>query len=139
ETGKRVFDTGCVPVLVGAPSMRRYVLFGNLFATAEGQTWRIDRHPTMSRHPVTPMHEADLTLHLAKQTRLPAASFNLLAVRADDADDRFNQSCSRTPIVVLDTLDDHSLLRAGALVWEGRSQRTFVAGSSGVEYALMLW
>src|SRR3546814_10200058 len=27
---------------------------------------RIDRHPTMSRHPVTPMHEADLRSHFAQ-------------------------------------------------------------------------
>ena len=44
-------------------------LFGNLFAAAGsgGAVHRIDRHPTMSRHPVTPMHEADLRRHLALQ------------------------------------------------------------------------
>jgi hypothetical protein len=47
----------------------RYCLFGNLFAGGRQRRrgHRIDRHPTMSRHPVTPMHEADLRPHLAAQ------------------------------------------------------------------------
>ena len=39
--------------------------FGNLFAVVDGVGHRLDRHPTMSRHPVTPMDEADLRRHLA--------------------------------------------------------------------------
>ena len=58
-----------VAVVGGQPSLGRYCLQGNLFAAAgaEGKVYRIDRHPTMSRHPVTPMHEADLRVHLAAQ------------------------------------------------------------------------
>ena len=51
-----------------APRMGRYQAFGNLFAAVDGAVYRLDRHPTMSRHPVTPMDEADLRLHLARQT-----------------------------------------------------------------------
>lgn len=55
-----------VLVMGGQPSLRRDCLFGHLFASnAEGEVVRIDRHPTMSRHPVTPIHEADLRRHLA--------------------------------------------------------------------------
>ena len=139
EAGRRVFNTRCVPVLAGAPPLRRYVVFGNLFATADGRTWRIDRHPTMSRHPVTPMHEADLTLHLRQQTDLPARSFNILDLASEDADQRYQRQASETGIVVLDTLDQRSLTKAGSLLWEGRAERPFVAGSSGVEYALTEW
>jgi uncharacterized protein YgbK (DUF1537 family) len=56
-----------VPVVGGQPNLRRYCVFGNLFAAAGETIHRIDRHPTMSRHPVTPMHEADLRKHLAAQ------------------------------------------------------------------------
>ena len=58
-----------VAVIGGQPELQRYCLFGNLFAAAGygGAVCRIDRHPTMSRHPVTPMHEADLRRHLALQ------------------------------------------------------------------------
>ncbi len=56
-------------IVGGQPDLGRYCLFGNLFARAgsEGEVHRIDRHPTMSQHPVTPMHEADLRRHLAAQ------------------------------------------------------------------------
>lgn len=59
---------GWIAVLGGQPSLGRYCLFGNLFARAsDGKVHRIDRHPVMARHPVTPMLEADLALHLGQQ------------------------------------------------------------------------
>ncbi len=63
------FPNRLVPILGGQPSLGRYCLFGTLFAAAGagGQVHRIDRHPTMSIHPVTPMAEADLRRHLAAQ------------------------------------------------------------------------
>jgi uncharacterized protein YgbK (DUF1537 family) len=68
ELGMRAFGAGVVPLVVGAPVLKRYVAFGNLFATIGEETYRLDRHPTMRQHPITPMHEADLRLHLAQQT-----------------------------------------------------------------------
>lgn len=65
---KPFFSNPLVPVLGGQPNLGRFCLFGNLFAAGgDGTVHRIDRHPTMSRHPVTPMAEADLRRHLAKQ------------------------------------------------------------------------
>lgn len=60
-------------IVGGQPNLNRYCLFGNLFASAGtgGEVFRIDRHPTMSVHPVTPMHEADLRRHLAPQSLAP--------------------------------------------------------------------
>jgi uncharacterized protein YgbK (DUF1537 family) len=68
EIGQEIFASPYVPLVVGAPALRRYCVFGNLFATVNGETHRLDRHPTMSRHPVTPMAESDLRVHLAAQT-----------------------------------------------------------------------
>ena len=64
-----------LPIIGGQPNLGRYCLFGQLFAAAGsgGMVHRIDRHPTMSRHPVTPMAEADLRLHLAAQGLSPIA------------------------------------------------------------------
>ncbi|WP_118133472.1 four-carbon acid sugar kinase family protein [Oceanicella sp. SM1341] len=57
-----------IAVVGGQPGLGRYCHHGTLFAaTADGAVHRIDRHPIMSRHPVTPMAEADLRLHLAAQ------------------------------------------------------------------------
>ncbi|MEO8627615.1 MAG: four-carbon acid sugar kinase family protein [Betaproteobacteria bacterium] len=62
----RLTDGDTVSILAGAPPLRRYTVFGNHFAAAGSEIYRLDRHPTMSRHPVTPMHEADLRVHLAE-------------------------------------------------------------------------
>lgn len=62
------FPNPLVPILGGQPNLGRFCLFGSLFAAGgDGTVHRIDRHPTMSRHPVTPMAEADLRRHLAAQ------------------------------------------------------------------------
>ena len=73
ELGQRVFQSPYVPLVVGAPVLNRFCVFGNLFARSgpESDVFRLDRHPTMSRHPVTPMDESDLRLHLARQTTRP--------------------------------------------------------------------
>jgi len=79
-------------IVGGQPNLGRYCLFGNLFAAAgaQGEVFRIDRHPTMSRHPVTPMGEADLRLHLAKQglegiALVPWTAYAALSQRGDPA------------------------------------------------------
>jgi uncharacterized protein YgbK (DUF1537 family) len=66
---RRHFANPFLPIVGGQPNLGRYCLFGNLFAAAGsgGPVHRIDRHPTMSVHPVTPMAEADLRRHLAVQ------------------------------------------------------------------------
>src|SRR3546814_13183013 len=85
EIGARQFG-GVVPIVVGAPHLGRYVVFGNLFAVAGGdEGFRIDRHPTMARHPVTPLHEADLRRHLAAQTDMPLALVPIDPIQAGTA------------------------------------------------------
>ena len=68
DCGAEVFRNEFVPVLGGMPALGRYCLFGNLFArmgtAGNGEVYRIDRHPSMSKHPVTPANESDLRLHL---------------------------------------------------------------------------
>ncbi len=80
-----------MPLIVGAPQLKRYTAFGHLFAAYQGQVYRIDRHPVMCRHPVTPMDEADLAVHLAKQTTLPVALADLASIAASDADQRMDK------------------------------------------------
>lgn len=76
-----------VPLVGGQPSLGRWCVFGQLFAQAGvgGPVFRIDRHPTMSRHPVTPMDEADLAVHLAKQDLAPVATIDWRTLEAGDA------------------------------------------------------
>ena len=64
----RRFAPDITAVIGGQPSLGRYCAFGNLFAKGpDGAVHRIDRHPIMAQHPVTPMAEADLRRHLAAQ------------------------------------------------------------------------
>jgi uncharacterized protein YgbK (DUF1537 family) len=140
DIGIQVFDNPPVYVAVGAPKLRRYVVFGNHFATAGEVTYRLDRHPTMRTHPITPMKESDLRLHLSKQT---ARSIDLIDVHHLEEPYEVIQARVRqmldqgVKIIVLDTLDPSHMLKVGQILWEqGRSSPAFTVGSSGVEFAL---
>ncbi|KQY63033.1 Hrp-dependent type III effector protein [Ensifer sp. Root142] len=131
EIGRTVFGETTVPLIVGAPQIRRYTAFGELFAAYQGRNYRIDRHPVMSRHPVTPMDESNLLMHVARQTKLSSALIDNVALLGrsalEDAD-----------ILLIDVLDALTQAAAGALVWNALHPRSgFICGSSGVEYALI--
>ncbi|MDM0014914.1 four-carbon acid sugar kinase family protein [Variovorax sp. J22P168] len=125
------------PSIVGVPRLRRYQAFGNLFASVDGSAHRLDRHPTMSRHPVTPMTEADLRRHLSTQTERRLELVDLVQLRLPDAAQRVEAlSGPDVPVVFIDVLDDETLEAAGRLVWEQRGTGLFSASSSGLQYAL---
>ena len=152
DLARRVFGERITPLVVGAPVLGRYVVFGNLFARSglDAEPSRLDRHPTMSRHPVTPMNEADLRLHLARQTNLPIELVDVLKLEAWRADrasgeeivqDALNKMAAKRPppVVLFDTLQEDDLPVIGRLIASQRSpgEQLFCAGSSGVEYALV--
>ncbi|MGF6441322.1 3-oxo-isoapionate kinase OiaK [Paraburkholderia youngii] len=125
------------PMVVGAPRLKRYQAFGNLFAAVDDIGYRLDRHPTMSRHPVTPMNEADLRMHLARQTQRDVALIDFVQLAAPDVAAKLHTLMRDDPAVVLiDVLDEASLAAAGRLVWEQRGAGVFTASSSGLQYAL---
>ncbi len=122
------------PMVVAAPRLGRYQAFGNLFALANGQAHRLDRHPTMARHPVTPMDEADLRRHLAQQTSRRIELIDLLALRGGLANALHGDD---VPVVLFDALDDDTLAEAGHVIWEQRGDGVFSASSSGLVDALV--
>src|SRR5262249_47472379 len=125
------------PSIIGAPRLRRYQVFGNLFAAVDGVGYRLDRHPTMSRHPVTPMGEADLPRHLSSQTSRRIELIDMLQLRQGKAATRQAEIMGDdVPVVFLDVLDEETLLAAGQTVWDGRGEGLFSASSSGLPYAL---
>jgi uncharacterized protein YgbK (DUF1537 family) len=144
ELGMKVFNSSIVPVAVGAPKLKRFVVFGNHFATIGDLTYRLDRHPVMSKHPITPMDESDLRLHLGKQTDKKIGLLDLRHLALSDIEiDVFlrKQINDGVEIIILDTLDRSHLRKIGQLLWSlGKNSQTFVVGSSGVEFALTeLW
>ncbi|MCB1342946.1 MAG: four-carbon acid sugar kinase family protein [Pseudooceanicola sp.] len=65
---ERRFRPDHLAVIGGQPSLGRHCVFGTLFARGpDGAVHRLDRHPVMAHHPVTPMGEADLRRLLARQ------------------------------------------------------------------------
>lgn len=138
DVGAEVFGTTCVPVVGGAPHLGRYCVFGNLFARGSGDLSpvRLDRHPNMSNHPVTPMDEADLRLHLGKQTQKPIALFDI--TRLSDPDYYLKLIGEHRGAVLMDFVDKTQGLLIGMhlLQHARRESPLFVVGSSGVEAAL---
>jgi uncharacterized protein YgbK (DUF1537 family) len=126
DTGASVFHHAFVPLLVAAPVLGRYCLFGNLFARmgigSQGEIYRLDRHPSMSKHPVTPADESDLRLHLAKQTNKKIGLVNILQ----------NEIPQGYDIILFDALYQEQLLPIGEVI----KDTPFSVGSSGVEMAL---
>jgi uncharacterized protein YgbK (DUF1537 family) len=139
EIGQATFQTPWVPVAVAAPHLKRYVLFGNLFAAGARQIHRIDRHPTMRHHPVTPMDESDLRLHLSRQTDRRIGLLDILAMQSADPEGALSAVLQSDPRAVLfDGLDEASLEVAGRLLWTRRpAPQTFAIGSSGLTHALI--
>jgi len=149
EIARRRVSSGLVPIVAGNPALGRYCLFGNLFAKSgtDGKVYRIDRHPIMSVHPVTPMDEADLTLHIARQAPLSIAKLTLPELDGgnDSVDAAFARAASdRNDAVLLDASTPAHLTGIGRLLDAEARRRApgdplFVVGSSGLQYAMTQW
>ncbi|MDQ2088977.1 four-carbon acid sugar kinase family protein [Marimonas arenosa] len=139
ELGMAVFGQTFLNVVIGAPELRRYTLFGTLFASYQDKVYRIDRHPVMSRHPATPMAEADLRRHLSDQTTMQVGGIDPdAALGVSDLEALRNGRAAGDRISIIDVYDDASQARAGALIEDALSETgSYVVGSSGVEYALL--
>lgn len=145
DLGTDVFSTSTVPIVVAAPDLHprgRYVAFGNLFAAVDGETYRLDRHPTMKDHPVTPMMEADLRNHLGEQTSKDIGLVDLLDIAGSGAEsprNAFRTTLEDAELVVFDTVTVAHQRTVGELVWEyctRQPETVFTVGSSGLEYAI---
>lgn len=137
EIGARIFE-GWIPLVVGEPGMGRFQSFGHLFALAHGRGYRLDRHPVMARHPVTPMDEADLGRHLARQTDLPIGLVDFVAMKRGAGDAALDAALAEgAAIVSIDVMDAQTLEEAGRLLWQRGGQPCFAIGSQGVEAALV--
>ena len=128
------------PLVVAAPAIGRYQAFGHLFAASGDCVYRLDRHPVMQRHPVTPMDEADVRLHVGKQTSRAVGLIDFAAMKRGAGLKRFNAELKAgRSLLALDVVDDETLRWAGGLMWRERSQSLFAIGSQGVEYALVAY
>lgn len=134
-------------IVGGQPNLGRHCLFGNLFAAAGagGDVFRIDRHPTMSRHPVTPMQEADLRRHLGEQglTNVYSMPFTVTSKGCDALEAALQRALQppspATPrgAVLFDVADATQLATIGQVLWTRAQRNTLLAvGPSSVVDAL---
>lgn len=139
ELGLSAFDSPFVPVIVTAPHLGRSVVFGNLFAAAGGVVYRIDRHPTMRSHPVTPMMEADLRMHLAQQTGLPIGLIDIIALRNGSAAQHLDgELAAGMKAVLFDGVSYAEVDEAAKLLWQrAATHPIFAVGSSGLAYGIL--
>ncbi|PUB18957.1 four-carbon acid sugar kinase family protein [Yoonia sediminilitoris] len=134
DIGAARFGPAAIPILVAAPKMRRYQAFGQLFAGTDAGVFRLDRHPVMARHPVTPMTEADVARHLQAQTDMPVTCLDIEAL-ADPV--RADVSLVAGHGVTIDQMTPADVAAAGRLLWDHRETHRFVVGSQGIAYALV--
>lgn len=138
DLARRTLGTRFFPILPAAPAMGRYQAFGTLFAGAPGGIYRLDRHPVMSRHPVTPMAEADVARHLAKQTGLRLANLTLADLHGGRAAQRLSQwRADGDAGVTLDAVTPQDMADIGRLIWELRGADMLCVASQGLQYALL--
>jgi len=145
DIGYEVFQSEYVPLLVAAPALGRHCAFGNLFAKlgigSEGAIFRLDRHPSMSKHPVTPADESDLRLHLSKQTDKKSGLIDILQVEQSFEENRSsigNLLQQGNQIIFFDAIYQHQMPAIGKLIDNSAQvdKPVFSVGSSGIEMAL---
>ncbi len=145
DLAAEIFRAPFVPLLVAAPALGRYTIFGQHFARygigSAGAIHRLDRHPSISKHPVTPMTEADLRVHLARQTSKRIALFDILKLALPPQEARAALKkilADKVRVVLFDALDAGQLRLIGELIDGHASSKRplFSVGSSGIEMAL---
>ncbi|MFG6685988.1 four-carbon acid sugar kinase family protein [Mariniflexile sp. HNIBRBA6329] len=145
QCGVHVFNNKFTPVLVAAPNLGRYAAFGNLYARmgigSQGAIYRLDKHPSMSKHPITPSYESDLRVHLSKQTNQSMGLIDLVDLSKDVSEIKEKLSAeikSGNHIVFFDAMYENQMQILGEVIDAKVDEKTplFSVGSSGIEKAL---
>jgi len=134
ELGRELVTDAVVPVLFAQPDFGRYTAFGTHFAAEGGVVYRLDRQPTMSTHPSTPMTEADLAVHLRRQTALPIGIVSHTDYSSAAAVSSILHESSDAALV-LDALDDDHLTLVGTAVL-ALPAPVFAIGSGGLSHGV---
>ncbi|MCH5719611.1 four-carbon acid sugar kinase family protein [Niabella hibiscisoli] len=140
DVGSQVFSSPLIPVLGGTPSLGRYCVFGNLFARmgigSNGAIYRLDRHPSMTKHPVTPADESDLRLHIQKQTIKRLALIDMVQMQKPVTE--WHHAIQGEEAVLIDAAEEQQLGKIGEWLDAQVIDNTplFSIGSSAVEVAL---
>lgn len=145
ELGIQIFQNGFTPILVAAPNLGRYSAFGNLYARmgigSQGDIYRLDRHPSMRSHPITPALESDLRLHLSNQTTRPIGLIDLVDIAKPTSEiiAKLDEEIAKgSEIIFFDAMYETHMVKIGEVLDQKAEGHTplFSVGSSGIEKAL---
>ena len=146
--GREVFSCGVVPILAAAPSLGRYTAFGHHFASTSignnDRVHRLDRHPAVSEHPVTPMNESDLIRHLQSQGMGSMLNFDIRDLEKPwHSSLRAWQHYMNQTIegLLVDATHPRHLKRIGKILHHNASlcsSTQFLVGSSGISEAITI-
>lgn len=130
-----------LPVLAATPEFGRYTLFGHHYARAGTAVYRLDRHPVMSRHPVTPMHESDLSLVLTQQGFTPAHAVDLRRLdHCETTPEALTTELMNHDSVVFDGYTLQQVMTAAASLWHVAQERQVCAmAAQGFAHGLGAW
>ncbi|SAL76789.1 YgbK domain-containing protein [Caballeronia telluris] len=133
ELAERCFGAQNVPIVAAHPDFGRYTAFGNHFAPYRGEVYRLDRHPSMSAHPATPMREADLRVHLAQQTKRLIGLCDFPSLRSASVAELVKRLNARDVSgTVFDAMEADDLRKIADAVWQASASRTvFTLASHG--------
>ena len=135
---RRVWPQSFVPVFSATPEFGRYTLFGHHYARAGNQVYRLDRHPVMSRHPVTPMHESDLAKILADQGFKPTRLIDLRLLDEHEKNpNALSTLIAQDDSAVFDGYTQQQVITGAASLWQLARTRTICAmAAQGLAHAL---
>lgn len=145
QVGETIFNSKFTPIVVAAPNLGRYSAFGHLYARmgigSQGEIYRLDRHPSMSKHPITPSDESDLRIHLSKQLERSMGLIDLIDLEKNTNEIKEkmdNEIASGNTIIFFDAMYESQMCSIGAILdsYAANNQTLFSVGSSGIEKAL---
>jgi len=140
KTMKEFWKNADVLVSGGQPSLGRYCIFSHLFAkAADGEVHRIDRHPTMAHHPVTPSSESDLRSVLQEQGLPKVVGIHRTAYAAgvDETAAKVHALWEEDTTVLFDaeTVEDTALI--GKILTSQADKPVIAVGSSSIAEAYL--
>lgn len=136
---RQVWPDCFVPVHSAAPEFGRYTVFGHHFARSGSDIHRLDRHPVMSVHPVTPIHESGLVEVLRAQGFRPELSVDLRKLdqhqsTPESLADGLNADGGSA---VFDSYTQQHVVTAAAAIWRLSQQRQVCAmAAQGLAHGL---
>ncbi|CAM8630845.1 Four-carbon acid sugar kinase, N-terminal domain containing protein [Oxalobacteraceae bacterium] len=135
------WPSSLIPVLAATPEFGRYTMFGHHYARAGTAVYRLDRHPVMSRHPVTPMNESDLSSVLTKQGFTPSHTVDLrLLDHFEASPDALAAELITHDSVVFDGYTLKQVITAAASLWHVAQERQVCAmAAQGFAHGLGAW